>query len=140
MFTITKLGDTKNIQLQRRLVNVEFTDGTVTFTKEFSFSHTATSKEVRKGIKVYLDEINEVPEPIADGAIDFSDLTDVPVVETTTEIADRTAQEVFGALWQKLQAHNKLKANGVTWLDVAQEADLISKVTNKMKGSYQSII
>jgi hypothetical protein len=142
MFSTAKLGVSKDYQTRRKTVTVQFTDNLTgqTFPKDFSFSLEIPALEQKKAIKAYQDEINANTEDIPDGDFDFSDLVEVAVVETPEVIVNRTAQEIFVDLWQKLQAQKKLKAHGVVWLDAIQEADLIDKVTKKMKNSYQSII
>ena len=93
MYTATKLGDTVDKQKQRRIVTINFTDGVSEFSKDFSFSIETDLITIKKRVKDYLDEINFVPEDLADGAVDF---TDIPAEEAPVE---PTAEELAKTEW-----------------------------------------
>ncbi len=92
MYTKRLIGDTKNIELRRRMVNVEFTNGTVTFNKEFQFKVDESLETIKKVVQEYLDELNFVPPTI----------TDLEVVEVTPE--EPTAAEIARAAYDKERA------------------------------------
>lgn len=131
MFTPRLIGDTKNIELRRRMINVEFTDGTVTFNKEFQFSISETVEAIKKTIKEYVTEINtEAPAIIGD-------ITDVPVEPAPTE---PTAAELAFTEWQKdradLKKMKELVAEGIIAADATQLATLQAKVNTGWKNAY----
>ena len=98
MYTAKLIGDTKNIELRRRMVNVEFTDGNTTFNREFQFRVDETIETIKRTVKQYLDELNTTPADIT------GSITDVPVVEEPVKTAKELAKEAWDADWAKLQA------------------------------------
>lgn len=94
MFTHKILSDVKNIDLRRRVINVEFVDGEQTLNKEFQFAITDTPENIKRIIAQFIDELNFDPEPI----------TDLVVPEAEPEDAEKVAFETAKAEWlQKKQ-------------------------------------
>ena len=99
MFTSTLIGDTKNIELRRRMVNVEFTDGAVTFAKEFQFKIDETVETIKTTVKQYLDELNFV-QPTIDNLTPATKPADA--APTQAEL-DRQAWDLDVAKLKKVQ-------------------------------------
>lgn len=131
MFTATLIGDTKNVELRRRMVNVEFTDGKITFNKEFQFKIDETVEAMKKIVKQYLDELNLVP-PALDGDWTVADPVEVP--PTASEIA-RNEWETNVA---KLKKAQELLDCGVTFSapQMTALATLRGKVATDFKVEY----
>lgn len=130
MFTATLIGDTKNIELRRRMINVEFTDGTITFAREFQFRIDETVEGMKKAVKSYLDEINLVP-PTLDGDWTVTDPT--PVVPTQAEL-DRKEWEADVAKLKK--AHSDMIDLGVTL--TAGQLTALTTLRNKIATNFKN--
>ena len=132
MYTATLIGDTKNIELRRRMINVEFASPDHTFAKEFQFKIDETVENMKRTVKQYLDELNFVPPEI----------TDVDYVEPTPPApdADALAREAWSADWRKLQAAKKLEANGVSVLTATQMTALQTTVKTDFKQEYVDLV
>lgn len=132
MYTATLIGDTKNIELRRRMINVEFTDGTNTFAKEFQFRIDETTEVMKRTVKQYLDELNFVPP----------DITDVDYIEPTP--ATPTQAELDRDAWVKdlsrLQRAQKMEALGVAILTPTQITALQTKIKANWKVEYEDLI
>jgi hypothetical protein len=132
MYTATKLGDSANKELQRRIVTVQFDsgDGHV-FVKDFSFRLTDTLEAIKKGVKSYLDEINTVP-PVID---DLEPDAEVPPPAPTAEELARTEWDADVARLKKAQELLDmgvvLKPAFMTALDT-----LRTKIANDVKAEY----
>lgn len=66
MYTAKLLGDSSNKELRRRIVTVEFSNGTHVFQKDFQFSLTETVEVMKRTVKQYLDELNTPIDSITD--------------------------------------------------------------------------
>jgi len=128
MYTAKLLGDTKNIELRRRMVNVEFTNGTTTFNKEFQFSINATLEEMKKVVNEYLNELNYIPPAITD----FEYTEPATPTKTTAELA----KEEWRADWVKLQTVQELIAAGILTGTETPVVTLQNKVKIGFKASY----
>jgi hypothetical protein len=130
MYTATKLGDSANKELQRRIVTVQFDNGEGhVFVKDFSFSLTSTAEQIKRIVQSYLDEINFVP-PVID------DLTPTP--DPTPE--PPTQAELDRQEWEedllKLEKVQKLITLGVLTGNETQVTTLRTKVTTNFKPTY----
>lgn len=130
MYTAQLIGDTKNIELRRRMINVEFTDGTTTFNKEFQFSIDTTVVDMKKVVKQYLDELNFVPPTIKGDISDYVPLPETP--PTPAELA-RTAWNTDLA---KLKQVKELIDLGVLDGTEAPVVTLRNKVKTGFKPAY----
>ena len=132
MYTATKLGDSVNQQLQRRIVTVQFdnSEGHV-FAKDFQFGLTTPVETIKKTVKSYLDEINVVVPTI-------DDLTPAPDpvdhVPTQAEL-DKAAWNIDVA---KLKKAQELLDCGVTFSapQLTSLATLRNKVATNFKAEY----
>ena len=128
MYTARLIGDTKNIELRRRMVNVEFTNGTVTFNKEFQFKIDESLETIKKTVQAYLDELNFVPPTI----------TDLDVIEATPE--EPTAAEIARAAYDKKRAElavlMELVRDGVFTGTEPQIVNLQNSVRTAFKAEY----
>lgn len=87
MYTAKLLSDVKNIDVRRRILNYEFTNGEQTINKEFQFSITEEADVIKRTINQYVDELNFEPEPV----------TDLVVSEQPTETPEEIAKREFEA-------------------------------------------
>ena len=110
------------------MVNVEFTNGTNTFNKEFQFSINATLDEMKRTVKDYLRELNFVPPDITD----FEYTEPTPVTPTTAELA-RQAWETDR---EKLRKLMELVRDGVFTGTETQIVNLKAKVKADFKPAY----
>lgn len=130
MYTAILNQTYKNQLTHRRIVIIDVTDGRSTFSKEFSFSLTATEDDIKRTVKSYLDELN-APDVVLSGAIDGY----VPPVESTKTKAELN-REAWVKDWQNLQAAKKLEAHGVSVLTASQMTALQTKVKTTFKNEY----
>lgn len=131
MYTATLIGDTKNIDLRRRMVNVEFTDGKTTFAKEFQFRIDETVENMKRTVKQYLDELNFIPPTLNANIADYVEPTpDAPVVDT--------ARQTWNEDREKLRVVMELVRDGVFTGDEAQITTLQTKVKKGFKPEYLS--
>lgn len=130
MYTATLIGDTKNIELRRRMINIEFTNGTTTFNKEFQFSIDTAVADMKKAVKQYLDELNFVP-PTIEG-----DIADYTAPIETKPTAAELARTAWDADLVKLKQVKELIDLGV--LDGTETAviTLRNKVKTGLKPAY----
>lgn len=129
MYTAKLIGDTKNIDLRRRMVNIEFTNGTATFNKEFQFRIDEDIVTIKKSVKSYLDELNFTPEDVGD----LSDIQE-PVAEEKT--AAELAKEAWDADWSKLQAVQPYIDAGVFTGSETAIVNLRNRVKSGFKPEY----
>ena len=61
MYTATKQEDIINQEIGRRLLKVQFSNGTHIFSKDYSFSINTTAEQIKQIVKSNLDEINVAP-------------------------------------------------------------------------------
>lgn len=130
MFTATKLSDTINPQLQRRIIIVKFDDGVDNFTKEFTFGIASSIETIKRSVKGYLDEINSTPGSV-------NDFT--PGADPAPK-AEEIAKTEWQADWKNLQNAVKLEAHGVSVLTPAQMTTLKTKVKDNFLNSYKDLI
>lgn len=97
MYTEQILGDQKDMQRRRRIVNVKFTNGETEFDQEFQFSINEDNNNVKKVIKQYLDELNTEIQPIEDLV--------VPEPEVEVPDPETVARKIWLEKW-----HEYLKA------------------------------
>ena len=133
MFTAKFLGDSINKQERRRVVTVEFSDGSATYSKDFSFSLNTDTLTMRKTVKQYLDEINLVPATIATGVDTFSDIQPDPV---STPTAQELARQAWEADWNTLQKVDQLIAAGILTGSEKAVTNLRDKVKTDFKPAY----
>jgi hypothetical protein len=136
MYTATKLGDSVNQQLQRRIVTVQFTqdEGLETehiFIKDFSFRLTDTLETIKRSVKSFLDEINTVP-PVID---DLTPDAEVPPPTPTQAELDRQEWDLDVAKLKKVQ---ELLDCGVTFSagQITAIATLRGKIATNFKVEY----
>lgn len=129
MYTATLLGTTKNIELRRLMVNIEFTDGTNTFAKEFQFKIDETVLNIKRAVNEYLNELNYVPPTI-------DDLTPPPEDTPPAPTAEEVARDAWLLDWRNLQAAKKLEAAGASVLTTSQMTALQNKVKSGFQNSY----
>lgn len=90
MYTATKLGESSNKELQRRIFTVQFNNGAGhIFTKDFSFVLTESAENIKKAVSSFLDEINYVP-PVVN---DFTITPEVVVPPTPEELKEQAVAE-----------------------------------------------
>lgn len=111
------------------MINVEFTDGTVTLTKEFQFSIESPVEVMKRAVKQYLDELNFVP-PTLDG-----DITDVPEEVPTPPTQDELDKQAWEADFAKLEKVKRLIDCGVL---TGQETAVVS-LRNKVKADFKLV-
>ena len=133
MYTATLIGDTKNIELRRRMVNVEFTNGTHTFNKEFQFRIDETLEIMKRAVKSYLDELNFTPPEIAD-------LEPAPEAAPEEPTADELARTAWEADFAKIKKAQELLDCGVAFSagQLSALATLRGKVATNFKAEYLS--
>ena len=150
MYTATLIGDTKNIELRRRMVNVEFTtmvEVTVTdpetnevsttmeprsFNKEFQFRIDETIEVMKAAVKKYLDELNT---PVPDITGDITDYVEPTPTEPTAAELARTAWDDNFA---KLEKVKRLIDCGVLTGSETAVVALRDKVKTDFKAEYLS--
>ena len=130
MFTATKLGESNNLQTQRRTVTVRFSDGTSEFDKDFSFSINETVEAIKKSVKRFLDEINFVPETIT------GSIADVPEEVVVVPTAEELAKTEWDADIEKLKKVQELIDLGVLVGDETPVVNLRNKVKTGFKPAY----
>jgi len=128
MYTAKLIGDTKNIELRRRMINIEFTSEKHTFNKEFQFSIQDDVDAIKKTVKYYLDELNFTPPEIKDLTI-----TEETPVEPTQAEKDKQAWEKDKATLRQLQ---DLIDIGVFKGDETPIVNLRAKVKTNFKTEY----
>ena len=131
MYTATLIGDTKNIELRRRMVNVEFTNGTHTFAKEFQFRIDETLEIMKRAVKSYLDELNFTPPEI-------TDLEPAPEAAPEKPTAEEIARTDWEAGFAKLEKVKRLIDCGVLTGSETQIVTLRNKVKTDFKPEYLS--
>ena len=130
MYTATKLGESTNQQMQRRIVTVRFDNGGGhIFERDFSFGLSTSSETIKKTVKEYLDEINLVIPVVTD----FNPAPDtVPPAPTPTEL-DRAA-------WTKKRDQPStlmlLVRDGVFTGNETQVTNLQTEVRTGFKAAY----
>jgi len=132
MYTATKLGESINQQLQRRIVTVQFDDGAGhVFEKDFFFGLTTTLEAVKKTVKAYLDEINFVIVPVND----FNPAPDPTPTEPTQAELDKAEWEANEAKLKRIQ---ELINCGVTFTapQLTAIANLRASVGTNFNASY----
>lgn len=90
MYTATLKTNEVDKEARRRILTVEFTDGTDTFTKNFQFTVEELVVNMKKIVKQYLDELNYVPEEITGDIADYTE--PVEATPSQTEL-DKTQWE-----------------------------------------------
>ena len=130
MYTATKLGDSTNQELQRRIVTVQFENekGHV-FVKDFSFRITDALESIKKTVVSYLDEINIVPPAITDFTLSAEPK---PVAPTQAEL-DRKTWETDRA---QLKIIMELVRDGVFTGTEPQITSLQNKVKTNFKSTH----
>lgn len=130
MYTARLIGDTKNIELRRRMVNIEFTNSTVTFNKEFQFNIETEVADMKKVVRQYLNELNFVPPEITGDIADYTEPTP----------AEPTAAELVKKKWDadlaKLEQVKKLIDLGVLDGTETPVVTLRNKVKTGFKPAY----
>ena len=132
MYTATKLGESINQQIQRRIITVQFDDGAGhVFDKDFSFGLTTTLEAVKKVVKSHLDEINLVIVPVDD----FNPTPDPTPTEPTQAELDKAAWEANVAKLKKVQ---ELLNCGVTFTapQLTANANLRTSVATNFNQNY----
>lgn len=129
MYTAKLIGDTKNIDLRRRMVNIEFTNGVTTFNKEFQFRIDEDVVTIKKSVKSYLDELNFTPQ-------DVGDLTNIPEPVVEEKTVAKLAKEAWDADWGKLQAIQPYIEAGVFTGSETAIVNLRNKVKSGFKPEY----
>ncbi len=132
MYTATLLGDTKNIEKRRRMINVEFTDGVNSVTNEFQFSLDETVPNMKKRVKEYLDDLNYESPDITGDIADYTP----EVKEDTAPTAAELAKTAWDADLEKLKQVKELIKLGVLTGDEAPVVALQNKVNTGFKASY----
>ena len=129
MYTFNRvINDTKNLEIQRRVVKVEFRDGDVYNTKEMQFSINESDEGVKRRFKKYLDDLNVSITPIADLTV----TDETPTEPTAAEIA----QQEWQADRQKLATLMELVRDGVFTGNETQIANLQAKVKSGFEVDY----
>jgi len=130
MYTATKLGDSTNQELQRRIVTVQFENekGHV-FVKDFSFRLTDALESIKKTVVSYLDEINIVPPAITDFTLSAEPK---PVAPTRAELGRKT----WEADRAQLKIVMELVRDGVFTGTEPQITSLQNKVKTNFKSTY----
>ena len=131
MYTFNRvISDNKDVTRQRRIVNVEFIDGTNLFSKEMQFRLSETNDAVKRAFKQYLDEVLNAPET--------DDIADLTYTETTPEAP--TKAELDRQAWnedrQKLATLMELVRDGVFTGNETQIANLQAKIKTGFKVDY----
>lgn len=102
MYTATITGKSIQRAAKRVVVDVEFTNGTDSFTESFSFGLQVTSDELKRAIKTFADRLEAIQANIEQvaplGVVDTSTVVDV--VSTAAELAKSEWFRGFGRLEQ----------------------------------------
>lgn len=128
MYTAAKLGDVIDREKSRRIVTAQFTNGTETFQKDFSFRVEEHLAVIKRAIAAFLDELNFVPETVDD----FTVVEPTPIAPTAAELA----KLAWEADWAKLQKVQLLIAAGVLTGTETAVTNLRAKVTADFKPAY----
>lgn len=133
MFTPEILGDVSDREGMRRILTVQFTDGTTTFSRDFTFRLTEDAEIIKRAIAAALDEINYVPPPLEDLTLPTNDTK-------PTLTPEEVARAEWLKDWRQLEAAKRLIENGVL---SGAEPDLIAlreRVIGGYRADYLTII
>lgn len=138
MFTHKILSDVKNIELRRRIINCEFTDGDTSINKEFQFSITDTPDNIKNTINQYIDELNFTPEPITDLVVTVVEKTPEEIAKEQFEAEKSAWLEKKRVLSTMIEDMEKGKLLGInpdeTQLAIMQR--LATEINSEMKQEY----
>lgn len=138
MFTHKILSDVKNIELRRRIINCEFTNGEQTLNKEFQFSITDTPDNIKNIITQYIDELNFTPEPIVDLVVAVVEKTPEEIAKEQFESDKSAWLEKKRVLSTMIEDMEKGKLLGIapdeTQLAIMQR--LATEINAEMKQEY----
>jgi hypothetical protein len=126
MFTAQLLGDRKDEQRRRRIVNVKFNSSEKEFDQEFQFSIDTNLETIKKTIKQFLDELNLTLPAL-------TDLEPATPVEPTPPTQAELDKQAWDANWAKLQLVDKLIDAGVL---TGQETQIVA-LRNKVKADFK---
>lgn len=129
MYTAKLLGDSSNKELRRRIVTVEFSNGTHVFQKDFQFSLTETVEVMKRTVKQYLDELNTPIDSI-------TDLTPAPEPTPETPTQAELDRQAWEADFAKLEKVKRLIDCGVLTGNETQVVTLRNKVKADFKPVY----
>ena len=131
MFTYKTHNDEVIKELRSRTVTAVFTDGNRDVSQTFRFPIGTTDEEVKRAVKVYLDELNIPHVPLS------GDITDVEPEPAPVEL---TQAEKDRNTWQnnreKLRNLMELVRDGVFTGDEKQITDLQTRVKTDFKPAY----
>ena len=132
MFTAQLIGDRKDEQLRRRIVNIKFTSLEKEFDREFQFRIDEALEVIKRTVKSYLNELN-LTRPVID---DLEPDAEVPPPSPTQAELDKIEWEADVARLKKI--HTDILDLGVTpkqAMVTAIEA-LRTKIANNVKSEY----
>lgn len=133
MYTATLKGDVIDREKSRRIITVEFTNGTTTFLRDFQFRVEEDPTVIKRTVTAALNELNATPAPLTD----LTPPTDTPPAAPTQAELERNE---WLADWKKLEAVKRLIDNGVLTGTETAVTNLRTKTRTSFKIAYLDLL